>query len=269
MGSQHKDSAASYARRVRSRRDVDLARIEDRLTTAYPTARNRLKVQMVGPVLGIIMTLFTVGAVPTIGPQGAIPGIRGTTGLSTRPMDSSLREILMPLSFLLGALGLVILILDWRRIRRHREGVAIVAALIALVADAAVLAWYLRGEGDDLLSFVLLCINAGLALTLLTLQIFFAHGSAEIARLVEIGDALKELPPDQRREVLGLRNEAIEVLVDPEKLDPRRGAQAQSASLGDLWKLDPRHHRKAQRLDKLQRRGKWQNSADPGSLKER
>lgn len=242
-----------YARRLKSRHDLSLAQIEYQIATDVDAIRARVEWVTFAPVLGVILTVMTFGAVATIGPQGAVPGIAGTTGLSTAPMDDGTRDVLMPLSFALGIAGLLVFHIEWVRIGRRREGVAILLAVLALITDAAILNWFFSGEGEGLLAFVLACANAVLALTVVVAQGFMSRGdSAEVARHKIVATLLRTLSEDEQRRALDERTEALSVLAERGKIAPRVRAEALILPLGDLWTADGKHKRKRQRG--LQRR---------------
>ncbi|WP_119696555.1 hypothetical protein [Microbacterium halotolerans] len=248
MSDKREPGALRYARRLKSRRDLRLSQIEYQIATDVPAFRARLEWATFAPILGVILTVMTFGAVATIGPQGAIPGIVGTTGLSSAPMDDELRDVLMPLSFFLGIAGLLVFLVEWKRLGRTREGVAIIVAAIALITDVAILNWFFSGEGEGLLAFVLACVNGLLAVAVIIIHAFVSPGgSAEVARHEQVADLLRTLPDDEQRRALDERAEALSILVERGMTDGRVRSAADALPLGELWTAERKHRGKRRR----------------------
>lgn len=239
MTGRKEPTALKYARRVKNRHDLRLWQIEYNIATEIPAFKSRLEWQTFAPILGVILTAFTFGAAATIGPQGAIPGIPGTSGLSTAPMDDDLRDVLMPLSFALGVAGLLIFLIEWGRLKRPREGIAIVLAVIALITDAAILNWFFSGAGEGLPAFILACANAVLALTVIVTQAFLSpRGPAEVVRHKLVAHVLRSLPEEEQQRALDERAHALSILAERGKVDWRTRTEALALPLGDLWTVD-------------------------------
>ncbi|NHI16030.1 hypothetical protein [Microbacterium excoecariae] len=238
MSVEKQPNAVAYARRVESRAHVRLSEIEENIANEAFDGRSPTRRAHNLRIVAAILSIFTFGAFATIGPQGAIPGIMGSTGLSSAPMDDDVRDILMPLSFAMGIVGLTLFFLAWVRGGRSRDHMAIVGSVIALLTSAGILNWYFSGEGEGVLSFVLACLTIVLALVVLVSHALLSQGPpVEIARHHQVANMLRELPEDEQSRALDVRAQALQVLRDRGFIDQTTQARALDLPLGDLWTM--------------------------------
>jgi hypothetical protein len=193
-------------------------------------------------VVSLICCAAIVGAVATWGPMAITPGRAPS---DNAPMDRDLREILMPLSLLLGGIGLMMVSVTWWRQGRLRRYEFPTAAVVTLICCGATLRWSTVSDDVTAFSLVLLWIDVVLAAILLLLQLFASRrGNARVAGFRRLGAKMRELPEAQQRAILAERDPVFDVVLKRDPGMQHEVERARRLPLGDLWKAEKPYRRK-------------------------
>lgn len=199
-------------------------------------------------VASMFCAIAVVGVLVTVGPGGYIPGLPGSAAMD--PVGEDSRQVLMPLSFLLGAIGQGMLIVTWWRDGRLRSPFGIIVPLIALVCCGAILRWFATTGAEDPVSFVLLWVVAGVSVVALALQLFASRrGNVYVAQNMRFGERMRALPESQQRAIIAQREEMLGILVKRKKVSPREAEHAMALPLGDLWRAEKKYRSKYGKSD--------------------
>ncbi len=227
-----------WARNHRFGGKVPFGEIEHRLgmtTESYGSwFQRQQRIQMGAVTCGVAV----FGAMATVGPGGWIPGIASSTAVD--PMGSGSRDILLPLSLLLGIVGLAMFAAQWWRAGRRRNDLAYVIAVLSLVVCGALAVRYTRGDlGDGV--FVLMGVVSVCALLLVLVETFFSRpGGIWVHRYSRLAERLTALPERTREELLEERGRILTELVRRKELHPDDAQALRGLPLGAFWAMEPR-----------------------------
>lgn len=227
-----------WARNHRFGGKVPFGEIEHRLgmtTESYSSwFQRQQRVQMAAVTCGVAI----FGAFATVGPGGWIPGIASSTAAD--PMSSGMRDVLLPLSLLLGIVGMVMFAVQWWRSGRRRNDLAYVIAVLSLVVCGALTLRYTPeylGEGV----FVLMGVATACALLLMFVETFISRpGGVWAYRYRHLAERLAALPASAREELLTERGRILTELVRRKELHPEDAEILRGLPLGGFWAMEPR-----------------------------
>lgn len=222
--------------------DVPYGRLERLMAKDHSELEGELTREAVWNVVSMVCCVSIIGVLATWGPMLII---QGRAPSDNAPMDSGLREVLMPLSLILGAIGLVMVSVTWWRQGRLRRYEFITMAIVALLCCGATLRW--SGMSDDVTSFslVLLWVDIVLAVIVLILHVFVSRGgNARIAGFERLGAKLRELPESQQRAILAERDVVLDIVLKRDPTLKREVETARRLPLGDLWKAERPYRKK-------------------------
>lgn len=227
-----------WARNHRFGGKVPFGEIEHRLgmtTESYSSwFQRQQRVQMAAVTCGVAI----FGAFATVGPGGWIPGIAGSSAVD--PMSSGMRDVLLPLSLVLGIAGMGMFAVLWWRIGRRRHDLAYVIAVLSLVVCGALTLRYTPDDlGDGV--FVLMGVATACALLLMFAETFLSRpGGVWVYRYRQLAQQLTALPEHTREELLEERGRILTELVRRKELHPEDAEILRILPLGGFWAMEPR-----------------------------
>ena len=241
--SDREQTPEQWAREESLGRPPRFGEIEHRLGLTTEPYRSWSRRQEGWRMAGFVCGVCVFGALATVGPGGWVPGVPGTASLG--PMSSDTREVLLPLSLVLGIAGLAMFLVQWWRAGRRGDFMGGAVVVISLLTCAS-LAWNYTPEDLGMHVFVLMGVDAAGALILGIAMAFLSRpGGLAAHRHLRLAQELRRLPERRRAELLAEREEMLEVLMSRGILRWKDAERLQGLPLGAFWTAEKRFRRSA------------------------
>lgn len=216
--------------------DLPYGRLERLMAKDHSDLREELTRAGLWNVLTLVCCAAVIGVMQTWGPMLIT---RGRAPSDSVPMDSDLSAVLMPLSLMLGGIGLLMVVVTWWKQGRLRRYEFAAATIVAIVCCGATARWANLSDHVSSFSLVLAWIDIALAgIVLLLLVCASRRGDARFAGFERLREKIRALPEAQQQATFAARDEVFRIVVNR---DPRMRGEIERARrlpVGDLWKAE-------------------------------
>lgn len=235
MGTE-RSSAVKYVSGSGSLGDLPYGRLERLMAKDHSDLKGELTREGIWNMVTLICCAAVIGVVQTWGPMMITPGRAPSDNV---PMNSGLSAVLMPLSLLLGGIGLLMIGVTWWKQGRLRRYEFAVAALVSIVCCGATARWARMSDDVSPFAFVLTWIDIALAGIVLVLLVFASRrGNARVAGFEQLGEKIRALPEVQQEAILASRDEVFACVLNRDPGMRGEIEQARRLPVGDLSKAE-------------------------------